>query len=196
MGLAVLVSACGARREANFADAALVDVTTDELILMPIVDQRENRLDKFEVGRYVRTATDKVLTKKGYTVLSSRHLDGSERPPFEGIDGMSARELANLGPDGSELLLFIVVRDVTHAYDALGEEYHVRLSGLLVDRSEERVLWRDKSSGDTNFFGFMSLLTLPGSQYDAVYEALMNLFRTVPDFVDEEAAVERKRGHS
>ncbi len=181
--LTACVASCANKRRASFADAALVDVATDQVVLMPIVDQRENKLQEFDVGRHVRNATDKVLGKKGYTVLTSRHLDGAERPPFVGFEALTAAELSGLGPEGSELLLFIAVRDVVYDFERVGDEYKVHLSGLLVDRTNERVLWRDKSSGDTNFFGLMSLLSAPGGRYDAVYEALTNLFRTVPDFV-------------
>jgi hypothetical protein len=175
---------CSPRREARFADPLLNEVSTKEIVLMPIVDQRENRLDPFDVGRHISRATGKVLTKKGYTVLTSRLLEGGHRPPFEGFAELSAEELSALGPEGSKLLLFVAVDKVTYEYDRFGDAYSVWVSGILVDRSLSKVIWRDSSSGDTNFGGFMSVMSPAGSQYDAVYEALNHLFKTVPDFED------------
>ena len=187
------LTGCAAEREAKFTDAALLDVGTDQVVLMPVIDQRENRLDPFDVGRHVRSAAGKVLAKKGYTMLTSRLLQGAERPPFEGFAALTAQELSRLGPDGSELLLFIAVDGVSHDYDRFGDEYYVRVSGVLVDRRLERVIWRDSSNGSTNFGGLLSLMSPAGSKYDAVYEAVMTLFRTVPDRGEVEHARFRKR---
>jgi len=188
-----LVAACSAPREPVFADPSLLEITTKELVLMPVVDQRENRMDQFDVGRHVRSAADRVLAKKGYTVLTSRLLEGAERPPFEGFAQLSAAELSKLGPADSKMLLFIAVDGVSHAYDRFGDEYYVRVSGILVDRDLSRVIWRDNGSGDTNFGGLLSVMSPAGSQYDAVYEALTNLFRTVPDVPKDDGKRSRIR---
>ena len=90
----LLVGACASQRVAEYSDPELDLVVIDELVLMPVVDQRENRLEQFDVGRHVRSATGKVLHKKGYTVVSSRHLEGGDRPPLLGFETMSAGDLS------------------------------------------------------------------------------------------------------
>jgi hypothetical protein len=194
MAAVLALSSCGPPRAPQFADPSLGEVGQGEVVLMPVVDQRENRLDQFDVGRHVTSAADKVLAKKGYTVLTGRHLEGFERLPFEGFSTLSAGELSQLGPKGSTLLLFIAVDGVTREYERYGDEYRVRLSGLLVDRDSERVIWRDSGSGATSFGGFLAIMSPAGSQYDAVHDALMNLLRTVPDYSEE--APPRRRARS
>ena len=182
--LAVVAGGCSSRRAAVYAAPALEAVLTDELVLMPIVDQRADRFVPFEIARDVRTATPDVLGKKGYTVVASAQIEGGERPPFEGFEELSADDLAALGPEGSATLLFLGVTEVAKTYGGGGDEYRVRVTGILVDKGSQSVVWRDTGSGTSNFGGLLSVLSPSGSQYDAVYEALTSLFRTVPDRVD------------
>jgi hypothetical protein len=184
---------CASRRAAAYADPALGQTLTEQIVLMPIVDQRAERFDPFDVARDVRVAAPRVLAKKGYTAVAAASLDGAGRPPFEGFESLSARELAALGPEGGETLLFLGVTEVRHTYGGGGDEYRVRVTGTLVDKRSQRVLWRDSGSGTTNFGGLLSVMTPEGSRHDAVYEALTRLLRTVPDRIDRSPGPRRGR---
>jgi hypothetical protein len=180
--LALTASACAPQREAIYADTGLSEVLIGDLVLMPIADHRAERLDHgFDIGREIHDAAGKVLAKKGYSVTAATVLDSGSRMPAGGFEGLSESELAVLGPVDSKMLVFIAVTGVDKGYDRGGDEYMVRLTAIVVDRASSRVIWRDNGSGNSNFGGLLAVMTPAGRRYDAVYEALVNLFKTVPD---------------
>ena len=80
---------CAAEREAKFADPSLMDVGTDQLVLMPVIDQRDDRFDQFDIGRHVRSAAGKVLER----VFVARVVNGTQQVLLDDLQraGIDAR---------------------------------------------------------------------------------------------------------
>lgn len=165
--------------------SALLEV--ERMVLMPIADAREDgeRFESVAVGRHVRKAAHKLLAKKGYAVLSRELFAKAEANSAQvvshGLEAGSAAELAALAPEGVTTLLFIVVKEVSQHYDGGGDAYRIVLSGIVVDKASESIIWRSSGVGTSNFGGLFRAVTPLQGQYDAVYEALTEMFAAVPN---------------
>ena len=96
------------------------------------------------------------------------------------LDRMSGADLAALGPPGADGLLFVSITRADRGYTFGGEDYSVTLSGVVVNPDARRVVWRDSGSGNTSLGGFLRIFAPRSPAYDAIYQALQNLFRDVP----------------
>ena len=77
-------------------------------------------------------------------------LEGAERPPLDGIGDMTGPELAALGPDEAQWLLFVSVTKVSEGYDSAGEAFHIGVAGIVVNREDGSILWRSAGSGQAS----------------------------------------------
>jgi len=133
----------------------------------------------------VRKAAHRLLAKKGYALLSRDLFDepGVSRPrvALRSLDGVSPSELAALGPAGAETLLYIFVKEVSQHYDGGGDAYRIVLSAVVVDQDSETIIWRSSGVGTSNFGGMLRAASPFRGQYDAAYEALVEVFSSIPN---------------
>jgi hypothetical protein len=174
----LLVASCSAGRDGASKDAP--PPLPMDLVLMPIGDERPDRFEDVELSRYVRDAAIRVLARKGYQAVPRDEVAREGLAAPRDLDRMSGTDLAALGPAGAEGLLFLAITRADHGYNFGGEDYTVTLSGVVVRPDARRVVWRDSGSGNTNLGGFLRIFSPRSPAYDAIYEALQNLFRDVP----------------
>jgi hypothetical protein len=177
------VTAAGCARLGIQPDPDPSEVVTlpDSMVLMPVADARSNPYTHGEVRHYVREAAGKVLTKKGYVIVPHHVLEGAERPPLDGIGDMTGPELAALGPDEAQWLLFVSVTKVSEGYDSAGEAFHIGVAGIVVNREDGSILWRSAGSGQASKRGgLLRLLPPTPPERNAVYDAMQSLFAYVP----------------
>jgi hypothetical protein len=174
----LLLVGCSAERRSE--DEAAAPTLPSDLVLMPVADARESQFEDVELSRYVRDAAVRVLKRKGYTALPRDEMEKEGLAAPRNPQDMAAHELAALAPPGVDNLLFLAVTEVRRGYDFGGEQYDVTLSGVVVDARMKTILWRDTGSGRTSLGGFLRIFAPSSPAYDAIYEALQNLFRDVP----------------
>ena len=162
-------------------DPSEVVVLPGSMVFMPVADARSDPYTHGEVRGYAREAAGRVLTKKGYALVPHHVIDGVESPPLADISDMSGTELAALGPDEAEWLLFVFVTKVLEGYDGAGETYQVGVGGIVVNREDGSILWQSSGSGrSTKRGGLLRLLPPTPVEYNAVYDAMQALFVYIP----------------
>ena len=175
---ALLLASCSTGRTKSAEEAApLLPV---DLVLMPIGDERADRFEDVEHSRYVRDAAIRVLARKGYQVVPRDELAREGLAAARDLDEMSGAELASLGPANADGLLFLEITRADRGYTFGGEDYSVTLSGVVVSADARSVVWRDRGQGNTSLGGFLRIFSPRSPAYDAIYQALQNLFRDVP----------------
>lgn len=181
--LVAVATATGCARLGIQPDPDPSEVVTlpDSMVLMPVADARPDPYTHGEVRHYAREAAGKVLTKKGYVIVPHHVLEGAEPPPIAGIREMTGPELAALGPEEAEWLLFVSVTKVSQGYDAGGDAFQIGVTGIVVNREDGSVLWRSAGSGrSSKRGGLLRLLPPTPPEYNAVYDAMRSLFAYIP----------------
>lgn len=158
----------------------VVDAFGRDLVLMPVGDERPPTPDRIDVSRDVRSASLRILTKKGYAAFARDELAAGGVAAPRGLGKAPPSELAALGPRDAGMLAYVAVTKVEHGYDHGGEKFDVTLTGVIVDPVTSKVLWRDTGSGRTSLGGFMRIFSPQSPSYDAVYAAVKSLFRNLP----------------
>jgi len=151
-----------------------------EMVLMPITDERAPEPDVVDVSHDVRSAAVRLLRKRGYVATPRDELekDGMAAPAT--LMGATGKDLAALGPRDAGSLVFLAVDRVEESYGYGGEEYRVVVSGIVVDPKTTAIVWRGKGTGTTSLGGFLRIFAPQSTAYDAVYEAVRDLVRSLP----------------
>jgi hypothetical protein len=150
------------------------------MILMPITDERPPKPDAVDVSRDVRSAAVRLLRKRGYVATPRDELEKEGVAAPATLIGASGSDLAALGPRDRGSLVFLAVDRVDESYGYGGREYRIVVSGVIVEASTASIVWRGRGTGSTSLGGFFRILAPQSTAYDAVYEAVRDLFRSLP----------------
>jgi hypothetical protein len=122
----------------------------------------------------------RLLRKRGYVAIPRDEVekDGVAAPAT--LVGAAGSDLAPLGPPDAGSLVFLAVDRVDEGYGYGGQEYRVVVTGVIVDPKSAKIVWRGKGTGATSLGGFLRIFAPQSTAYDAVYEAVRDLFRALP----------------
>jgi hypothetical protein len=184
LGLALVVG-CGAKREPVYASPSFAQSDFRMLQLMPIIDTRADPFDAVTAANQFRSASKRVLGGRGYLV-SIEAISSPERQVSAGeIAKMNVLQLADLAPADQRYLLFLYIDQLDRGYDTRGERSKVRVRGRLIDAQVKAEIWRDEATAESALVGMLSILSGPGTDYEALFQAARNLFLTLPDHKKE-----------
>ncbi|MEE8311729.1 MAG: hypothetical protein V3R77_05690 [Candidatus Binatia bacterium] len=176
-----LAAGCGAKREPVYASPKLAQSDVRTLQLMPVIDTRPDPFDAVTAANQFRSASKRVLEGRGYLV-SIEAISSSERQVSAGgIAKMDIRQLSDLAPPDQRYLMFLYIDQIERGYDTRGERSRVRVRARLIDAQVQAEMWRDEASAESALMGMLSILSGPGSDYEALFQAARNLFLTLPD---------------
>jgi hypothetical protein len=161
----------------EFADARL---TIRTISLMPAIDVRPDPFAHIEIAGQARSASKRLLARKSYLLIMDSASMATKTYSSGELAAMDVSELARLGDPASEAVLYIYVEKLEQGFRDTGPESRVTVSGVLIDRTTENAIWRDRAVGTSNMTGLFTVLTGPSTEYEAVYQALRHLFATFP----------------
>ncbi len=179
VSLVVLSSSCAPAREPLFFSKQFDPAAVRTVALPPIVDVRADRFEHVLATVRARHAAERVLSTKGYTV---EEIELPEQirsmTPLE-ASRISAEPLARAfaGVDTHVLLIFL------ERLEQEGEgpgQTSVTISAVLLDPRNQRVLWRDRSAEHSTLGGLLTVLSGGSASYEAVYQAVRGVLRTLP----------------
>jgi len=179
LALVALLGACAPAREPLLLSDQFDPSLVRKIALPPIVDVRPDRFEQVLATVRARHAALRVLSDKGYRV------EEVELP--ERLRSMSPLEASNAPPellasafsglDAYVLLLFL------ERLDREGEgpgETSVTISAMLLDPRAGRALWGDRSAEHSTLGGLLTVLSGGSAGYEAVYQAVRGVLRTLP----------------
>jgi len=179
-GVALWLGGCAGRDLEAGADATPELVLPTEMILMPITDERPPTPGAVDISRDVRRAAVRLLRKRGYVATPRDELEkGGVAAPVT-LVGADGADLAARGPRDAGPLVFLAVDRVEESYGYGGREYRVMISGVIVDPTSAKIVWRGRGTGATSLGGFLRIFAPQSTAYDAVYEAVRNMLRGLP----------------
>jgi hypothetical protein len=180
--LAVMLAACIPKREPLYIAPAFAEAeyAIDLITLMPVIDVRPDPFAYVRIVSQARSAGERILSGKGFTVVSEILSTPGKQYGSSELAAMSDAELATLGPEERENLLFIYVEKLEYGYGEGAAGSRVTVSAVLISRSEKQAIWRDRAVGDSSLEGLLTVLSGASTEYQAVYQALRALFSTMP----------------
>jgi hypothetical protein len=127
-----------------YSDPGLASLRMDKITVLPAVDRRVDKSSKVDLEGGVRGRVVRSLKRKGYTVEAPQTFSGAREIPNAEVAEMETQELAGLGPQDARYL-FVVYLDDACGVTAFGTSYKTEATGLLIEKSSAKVLWRDKA---------------------------------------------------
>lgn len=162
--LGMLFYGCAYTRIPLYIEPDFSNRLIDTIALLPMVDARKDKsAADIDPERYVRKPIEKLLTKKGYSVVMASHLKEGADLTAEEIGEMDEKELATLGPAESGYLFLFYLEDLSTSYVILSKTSKIEASAVLVDKANGQYLWRDKCVESVGQGGLISgLLPMQG----------------------------------
>ena len=141
----LLIGGCAAPQKAIYVAPSFEQLHVDTITILPIVDSRTQR--QFEV---TETALQKIvypvvetgLSEKGYTIEYSNEIGRVQCLKFGHSANLAPDCLRNVGPPNSRWILVLFLQDF-QMRSPYGGAASAKMSGVLFDRSEGLMLWRD-----------------------------------------------------
>jgi hypothetical protein len=152
----------------------------DRIVVMPVIDRRFERFEHVRLTTYLRDVVHRALEKKGYTAIAGSIAGEDGASVAATLPTMSVSQLAELGPPEAKTLLYVYFDELKTDYDTGGDEARIKISAVLIDKATRSELWHDRGVGVSHLGGLLSLASPPSSEYEAVHNAVKDLFLTLP----------------
>lgn len=180
MALAVAVGGCAPPRKALVLDEAVKPADIDEVLVLPVIDARPSPLDNVMVARNVGDATVRYLRARGYFTIAADSFHERPKGPFD-LRVATADQLIPLAPEDVKFFLLVQVQKLQPGTDPSQANYEALLSGVLVDVSHRRVVWRDVAAASSSLTGMFTVFSRGSRQYEAAVDASRLLVESLPD---------------
>lgn len=178
--LGVLLAGCGFVRKPLVVDSTLNAATIDEIVLLPVLDARPDPTLHVQVARNVGDATLRWLRARGYFTLSAETFAQRPGTPLD-LEMATAQQLMPLAPKDARYFMLVQVLGLNVGDDNTGNTYDAKLAGVLVDRAESKILWRDRAKGSSRLSGMLTVFSRGSRQYEAAVNASRALVESLPD---------------
>lgn len=180
IGISILVGGCATSPKRPIVIAQDFNaLRIGEVDMLPVFDARKDTSTSLDMQRNIGAPILSSALKKGYKVTLLQNV------AFEGFSSsdmieMTPEELCALGPVDAKNLLIVIVEDVSSKYAVMGYTYKVEVVGILLDKANKKVLWKDKGIGNAGQGGLISGLVAPLIKSEALSGAINSLMRSLP----------------
>lgn len=140
-----LVVGCASPQRATYLAPSFGQSKIDTITLLPIVDSRTQRkfeIDESQLQQVVNPVVEEDLNQKGYTMKYSDEMGRVECLKFGHSSNLEPDCLRNVGPSNSRWIIVLFLQDF-QMRSPYGGAVSAKMSGVLIDRSEGLMLWRD-----------------------------------------------------
>ena len=140
-----LIVGCASPQRAIYLAPSFGEVNVDHITLLPIVDSRTQRqfdIDESKLQQILNPVIERNLNNKGYSMEYSDELGRVQCLKFGHSTNLEPDCLRNVGPPNSRWVLVLFLQDF-QMHTPYGGAVSAKMSGILLDRSEGLLLWRD-----------------------------------------------------
>ena len=136
---------CATPQKAIYLAPSFEQKNVDLITILPIVDARAQswfEIKESDLQQIVYPAAEGVLIEKGYSVEYSEDVAGIHCLKFGRTSKLESECLRTVGPPNSRWVLVLFLNDF-RMRTAYGGAVSTKMSGILIDRKEGLMLWRD-----------------------------------------------------
>ena len=160
-------------------DGSVGPEVVDEIVLLPVIDARPTPFEQVRVASDVGDATLRFLRERGYVTLSAERFRERPAGPID-LDAATAGELLALAPEDKRYFMLVEVRRLEPTYDGRGHTWDAQIAGVLVDRAEPRIVWRDVATATSTLGGALAVFVRGSGPYEASVNASRLLVESLP----------------
>ena len=140
-----LIVGCATPQKAMYVAPAFDQIDVDRITILPIFDARAQRpfeIKESDLQHAIYPSLETGLSQKGYTFDYSTELGRVQCLKYGRSSNLAPDCLRNVGPSNSRWILVLFLQDF-RIRSPYGGAVSAKMSGLLFDRSEGVMLWRD-----------------------------------------------------
>lgn len=150
-----------------------------EVNMLPVVDARRDTSVALDLQKVIGKPICAAMKKKGYLVVATNPC-AQAGASIRDIGEMTPEELCALGPTQAQTLLLVFVEDVYSQYSGLSYAFKVEMGGVLIDKANKQILWRDKMVGNQGQAGLPGVVNAPLNRSIALENAVNGLMKSLP----------------
>lgn len=172
-------------RDAIYRDPAFLERTGISIYVLPTIDRRMDTSAKVDMYGDIGMIISNMLIKRGYNVHMVGNFSACEKILSEQVAEMIQDELYDLGPQDAQSMMLIYLDDVSENYSAIAYTYKVEMTGILLDKHNKTLLWKDKGVCSRGQGGLMSAAIAKGTMKKQVFEwAIYYMLGSFPSKLD------------
>ena len=144
----LLIVGCATPQKAIYLAPSFDQINVDKITILPVFDARSQRLfdvKEADLQRIVYPTLENGLSQKGYTFDYSDEIGRGECLKYGRTGNLDPDCLRNVGPSDSRYILVLFLQDF-QMRSPYGGAASAKMSGLLFDRTEGIMLWRDSEN--------------------------------------------------
>jgi hypothetical protein len=176
-----LISGCATKtpKIPIFWDPGFAEMSVKSITIMPIVDRRADKSFELDAEDIIDEAKS-VLEKKGYAVKVADSFKPGETISNEGILEMESAELASLGAQDAQYLLYVYIEDAVSSYKVMAHTFKIEATASLLSKERKSEIWRDKGLGQAGQGGLISGLVKGLNEGAGVEICMRNMLESLP----------------
>lgn len=164
-------------------DAAAFNNNIEPIMVMPIVDAREDKsvsFDKDESER-LRALVVKRLVGRGYAAQSCDSWNTQSTVSSQQLSDMNSDELCRILPSNARSALIISIDGLRDSYKVLVTSFTITATFTLIDVSGKKEIWKDAAIGEHGGGGLLDAALAQMGKRSGAYNALVNIvFQSLP----------------
>ena len=144
----LLIVGCATPQKAIYVAPSFDQINVDTITILPVFDARSQRqfeIKESDLQRIVYPTLETGLTQKGYMFDYSTEIGPAECLKYGRSGNLASDCLRNIGPSDSRYVLVLFLQDF-QMRSPYGGAASAKMSGLLFDRTEGKMLWRDSEN--------------------------------------------------
>ena len=173
---------CATPQEATYLVPSFDQKNVDVITILPIVDARTQRwyeINESDLQQTVSPDVEGALIEKGYSVEYSGDDAGIQCIKFGPTSKPESECLQKVGPPQSQWVLVLFLNDF-RMRAGYGGAVTVKMSGILFDRKEGLMLWRDLEYAGLSGSGVVSEDMDPFLTRDVIHNCALKLIDSLP----------------
>jgi hypothetical protein len=175
----LLVGCAGTLKQPIYMAPEFSSQVIDQITLLPALDFRIDKKINVNLQNQIQRAGAKNLDKRKYSVLISEDLGSVEQITEDDLKTADPTWIAQLGPTESRWVMVLCLIDVTTKL-TFGSTGNAEVSGVLFDKENKTVVWRDKGIGRAGQGGLLGMAMKGTMDNEAISNAMYNLFASFP----------------
>ncbi len=151
----------------------------EEIVVLSMIDHRidvekEDRLDK-----WIKKMVEISLKKKRFKFAIEISPDYVEAVTRDGLEDEDAEMISKLGPEGSRWLMLFVLHDASSKM-SLGSSGGAEVTGYIIDKENQTVVWRNKEFGEFRQGGLMGMAMKGAMKISAIQSSVGQILHSLP----------------
>ncbi len=170
------------KRAPIYLDPSFTPNQIDAIVVLPVIDRRIDKSVEIDFHNQIHLTAAAWIERKGYIAVIPDTACGQHFPVSSEVLAMDSKAICALASDSLNFVLILYVEDILKKHSLFKYQTKMEVTGLLLDRHKQAVLWKDKGIGVHSGGGILGAIEAAVLYTnEGIDLAMSNLFQTLPD---------------